>query len=182
MQRNVSIILIIFAACLLIVGGCSKPYVITTELDRPLAKTAVFSIGQITDEFPDDFDAAKKPTVEDIERFKHLIQSQLAETELFGTEVGIDTAQYEVQGSILDYKKGSGAVRFLIGFGAGNAKVTTALRLVNKANNEVVFAGNFHGTVSSWGEKGNKVFDSAAKNFAKALKKKMKEHNRHIQG
>ncbi|MBK7140612.1 MAG: DUF4410 domain-containing protein [bacterium] len=160
---------------MMLVSGCGKPYVITTDLERPLAQTSAVSMGEIKDEFPADFELAKKPTAEHIERFKTTIMTELSKAEIFSTVPSADSAFYEVQGSILDFKKGSGAVRFFIGFGLGNAKVTTALRLVDKRNNAVVYAGNFTGTVSSWAEGGDKVFDVTAKNFAKALKKRMKQ-------
>lgn len=175
MNKQLSLYGIIAVSLIVLVIGCAKPYVITTDLERPLAHTSTVSVGEITDEFPLDFDPAKKPTVADIARFKDLIMDQLSGVGLFRTEPSADTAEYEVQGAILDYKKGSGAARFFIGFGVGNAKVTTTLRLVDKKTNATLFSGNFTGTVSDWGTKGNKVFDATAKNFAKALKSKMKK-------
>ena len=174
-MKTLKLTFAVLALAVLLVAGCSKPYVITTDLERPLAQTSSVSMGEIKDEFPADFDAAKKPTAEHIERFKAVIMTELGKEEIFSTDPGADTATYEVQGSILDFKKGSGAVRFFIGFGLGDAKVTTALRLVDKRTNTVVYAGNFTGTVSSWAEGGEKVFDLTAKNFAKALKKKLKQ-------
>ena len=89
-------------------------------------------------------------------------------------------AQYVIEGSILQFKKGSGLVRALIGFGIGSAKVTTELKLIRRAKSpeeqdKVIFAGNFKQTVSDWLESGDKIFERVAKDFAKVLKKRMKK-------
>ena len=76
---------------------------------------------------------------------------------------------YEVRGSILEYKRGSGFLRFMIGFGAGSAKVVTELSLVDLGDGGTVFSGNFEGTVGSWGESGEAMYKRVAKDFRKAL-------------
>ena len=79
-------------------------------------------------------------------------------------------AAYEVTGAIMQYTKGSGFLRFMIGLGAGAAKVLTEMKVVEVATGEVVFAGNFEGVVSSWTEGGgDMMFRKVAQDFAKEL-------------
>jgi N-acetylglucosamine kinase-like BadF-type ATPase len=47
------------------------------------------------------------------------------------------------------------------------------LRLQEVTTGRVVFAGNFTQTVSSWAEQGDVVYERVAKDFAKALKKRI---------
>jgi curli biogenesis system outer membrane secretion channel CsgG len=84
-------------------------------------------------------------------------------------------ANLEVTGSILEYKKGSGWLRFFIGFGAGNAVVNTELRLVDASSGKLLFSGNFKQKVSGWGETGDATWKRIAKDFAKALEKQNKK-------
>ncbi|MCH7946800.1 MAG: DUF4410 domain-containing protein [candidate division Zixibacteria bacterium] len=166
---------------MLIAGGCAKNYRITHELEAPIDRIAIATIGEIVDMLPEDFDEGKKPTTEQIDAFKSHLTEQLRKKEIFAS-VAYDEpdAQYVVEGSILQFKKGSGLVRALIGFGIGSAKVTTELRLIRRAKSpeeqdEVIFAGNFKQTVSDWIESGDKIFERVAKDFAKVLKKRMKK-------
>ena len=99
---------------------------------------------------------------------------------------GEPDAEYIVEGSVLEFKKGSGLVRFLIGFGAGNAKVTTELRLIKRSQSpeeqdEIIFAGNFKRSVSDWTESGDKTFENVAKDFAKALQKRLKKLEKELE-
>lgn len=155
--------------------GCSKPYIITEELAAPFNRAASCSIGDIIDALPFNFEAAKKPTAENIEKFKGYLGEALQSKKIFG-EVNADltTAEYEVTGSILDYEKGSGFLRFLFGAWAGGSKVTVSLQLLKKGTKNVVFGGNFTGMVSSWMESGDKMFEHVAKNFAGKLNKELK--------
>lgn len=84
------------------------------------------------------------------------------------------SVRYTIVGSLLEYKKGSGVARFLIGFGAGNAKTTLSLKVVDNESGSVVFAASLSETISSGMEKGDKAYERIGKNFAKALKKEMK--------
>ncbi len=67
-------------------------------------------------------------------------------------------------------------MRFLVGFGAGNSKINITLELRERRSRMLIFGGTFTGTVSSWGEKGNKMFDTIAKDFAKSLDKALKKY------
>ena len=166
---------------MLIDGGCAKNYRITHELEAPIDRIAIATIGEIVDMLPEDFEEGKKPTTEQIEAFKSHLTEQLRNREIFASVAYNEPdAQYVVEGSILQFKKGSGLVRALIGFGIGSAKVTTELRLIRRAKSpeeqdEVIFAGNFKQTVSDWIESGDKIFERVAKDFAKVLKKRMKK-------
>ena len=94
--------------------------------------------------------------------------------EIFGRiSSGAESGDFEVTGSILDYKKGSGFLRFMFGMGIGAAKVTVSLRLKDMQQNKVIFDGNFIGAVSSGYESGDKMFENVAKSFAKAFKKQL---------
>ena len=166
---------------ILIAGGCAKNYRITQELEAPIDRLGIASIGVITNELIQDFEDGDKLTIEQIDAFKIHLSSQLRKKELFSAIAHDEPdVEYVVKGSILDYKKGSGFVRFLIGFGVGNAKVTTELKLIKKAKSpeeqdEIIFAGNFKQTVSSWAESGDKILERVAKDFAKVLEKRLKK-------
>jgi len=74
-------------------------------------------------------------------------------------------------GTVLEYTKGSGVVRYLIGFGAGKAAVTMELKLVSVSTGQVLFSGNFRQQVGSWTESGDECWERIAKEFAKELEK-----------
>ncbi len=82
--------------------------------------------------------------------------------------------RYEITGSILGYKAGSGFLRFMIGFGAGSAKMLTHLELRDTTNDQTIFGGNFEGTVKSWAESGSEMFKRVARDFSKELEKQFK--------
>jgi Domain of unknown function (DUF4410) len=157
--------------------GCTTPYKITSPLEQPLSEPTTISVGTIQDELPPDTPDKKKPTQENIEKFRSDLQRFLVKEKIVMGESSSEssTPLYEVRGSILSHKKGSGALRFFIGFGAGSAKLTTHLELVELSSNTVVFAGNFTGAVTDWMETGNKMWEQVAKNFVKALKKQAKK-------
>lgn len=155
--------------------GCT-PYVVTTPLDEPLDGDAICCIGSIADELPIDMKDEDKPTLEEIEKFKDHLYNELNQKgllELAGCG-GTDT-RYEVSGSVIDFKRGSGVARFVIGFGVGNAKMVTSLKLVDVGSGETVFAGNFPAQVSDWMTKGDEIFKTTARNFAKAVEKQQKK-------
>jgi hypothetical protein len=158
--------------CLVI--SCT-PYKITTPLDAPLKPSPTCAIGEITDDLPLDMDLEAKPTLEEIAILKDELDKQLENNKTFEMLGFSAHTMYEVSGSLIDFKRGSGVARFFIGFGVGNAKITAALRLVDKAdNNKVVFAGNFSATIANWSVKGSEMYKIIAKNFAKAIKKEIK--------
>jgi len=154
------------------VSGCAKMYVITHPLAAPLAQPVTIAIGEIGDELPADL-AAKKPRPEDFQKLRlRLIEAIAGCKSVQVVEAG-DQALYEVQGSFLEYARGSGAARFFIGFGVGNARVTLGLRLLERASGATLFAGNFKGEVASWAESGDAMFRQVASDFAKELAKQL---------
>lgn len=155
--------------------GCT-PYVVTIPLEEAIETSSVCCIGAITDELPLDIEDEDKPTAEEIEKFKVLLQNELIKTDILViTGCGDPESRYEVTGGILEYKRGSGAVRFLIGFGLGNAKLLVTLKLVDRTSRETVFAGNFPAEVGDWLTGSDKIYNMVAKNFAKAVKKQQKK-------
>ncbi len=170
---------LVLLAIVMLAFGCTKPYRITHDLEAPTRAAASCSIGDIIDELPLDFEEEKKPTAEDIAKFKDYLQEELSKRDIFGSHSqGDPEADYEVTGSIISYEKGSGWLRFLFGFGAGSARVTVSLRLIDRSSNQTVFAGNFNGIVTHWAELGDEVFSQVSKNFAKELEKQRKQFSR----
>jgi len=175
MRRGTYVLLTGIVCGLLIVCGCAT-YKITHELDRPIDKTAFCEVGEIADELPAGFDEEDKPTFEQIDEFKRHLRNALEEKRIFSSvDLGSLGGEYEVTGGIRDFKKGSGFVRFLGLFGAGNARVMVALRLEDRSTGETLFAGNFRKEVTSYLEKGDVMFERVAKDFAKALEKSIKK-------
>lgn len=163
-------LLVLFALVVVLgASGCAEQFIITTDLAESLQSPARFLVGSITDELPSTVEAKNKPSVEDIGKFKRYLTEELDELAPAIQVVQAGDAAYEVTGAILQYKKGSGFVRFMIGMGAGAAKVLTQLKVVEVATGDVVFAGNFEGAVSSWTEGGDTMFRKVARNFAKEL-------------
>jgi hypothetical protein len=160
--------IILFSAC--------AQYKITKGLEQPINDTVSCNIGEIMDELPVGFEEEDKPTLEHIEKFRSYLKEEVEKEGIFKSILIMNPeASYEVTGSILDFKKGSGAVRFIGLFGAGNAKLTTSLKLIDKNTGEILFAGNFKQTVSSWLESGDNIFQKIAHDFAKELKKQNKK-------
>jgi hypothetical protein len=157
--------------------GCAKRFVITHELDQPLVAAPICTIADIRDEFPAEFPAGKKPSIEDIGKFKGYLAEALIKDKFFidAGPLGSKESHYELSGAILDYKKGSGTLRFLFGAFAGAAKVTVTLELKEVKSNAVVYSGNFTGSVTDWGTSGIKMFEQISKDFTKDLKKKNKK-------
>jgi hypothetical protein len=160
---------------ILIVCGCAN-YKITHELEQPIKEKMFCYVGEIKDELSADFDEEDKPTFEQIDKFRRYLRNALEEKLIFSAvELRNPEAEYEVTGGIRDFKKGSGFVRFLGLFGAGNAKVMAALRLEDRNTSEILFAGNFRAEVSSYLEEGDIMFERVAKDFAKELSKQIKK-------
>ena len=53
-----------------------------------------------------------------------------------------------LEGLILSYEKGSRAKRYVIGLGTGKSYMTLRVVMINKANGEKVFEGDFEGEIS----------------------------------
>jgi len=170
-----SLRLAIGVLALLVAAGCSKPYLITRPLDQPLSTPVVIGVGAITDDLPADTPEDKKPTAEDLDKLRHYLEDEIDKRETLRLAAEADDGRnYEVDASLLKYSRGSGALRFLVGFGAGTARATLTLELVDKDTDAVVFSGNFTGVVKSWAEGGDKMFKMIAANFAKELDKQLK--------
>lgn len=159
-----------------LVAGCAKQYVVLQPLDTALEAPATIGIGEIKDELPVDMEVEKKPKEEDMAKLRRFLGEEISKKEMPWTVVTAPggNASYEVQGSFLEFKRGSGAARFFIGFGVGSAKATVGLKLVDKSTGATVFSGNFTGQVTSWAEGGEQTFRRIAKNFAKELEKQSK--------
>ncbi len=177
-MKNYNSKTIVFAFALLMLAsvGCSR-YAITTDLEEPLHAGTGMSIGAILDDLPADTPEENKPTYENIDYFKEQLAEQIEKKDIFaGVLVGHDNPDYELTGSILEYKKGSGFMRFIFGMGIGAAKVTISLTLTDKKTGEIVFGGNYTGSVTSEFSKGDKMFENVAKDFAKSLDKSLKKY------
>jgi len=155
-------------------SACAHNYKVTTNLEQPVNELSICNIGEIRDELwslEED-----KPTLEHIEKFRSYLKEELEKEGVFKSILIMNPeASYEVTGSLHDFKKGSGAVRFFVGFGAGKAKLDTSLKLIDKKTGETLFAGNFKQTVGSWMESGDEIFRRVAHDFAKELKKQIKK-------
>lgn len=170
-----SLRLLVLVAVIALGAGCAKTYVVTKPLDAALAAPATIIVGAITDELPIDTEEAKKPRQSDIDKFQRFLGEEIAKKQIGQIVPGASPdAQYEVRGRFLEFKRGSGAARFFIGFGVGSAKAVIGLDLVDKKSGEVIFAGNFTGAVSSWAEGGDQAFKRIASSFAKELEKQLK--------
>lgn len=176
MKRTLTVSLGIGILTVLMLSGCAKNFVITEQLETPLERPAVFVVGDITDDLPLDIEEGKKPSSEDIDKLKNYLHSELANRKFLSkNEFGDEGAEYEIVGSIVDYKKGSGFMRFLFGRLAGGAKTSISLQLVDVKTGEIIFGGMFKGTVSNWGDSGDKMFKQISKRFSKELEKQMKK-------
>jgi hypothetical protein len=163
-------------ATLALVPGSAKNYLVTNPLGAPLATPAICSVGEIADELPADVEQGKRPSAESVQKLKRFIEDEVAKRELMQIlPPGDAAAGYEIIGSFLEYKRGSGALRFIVGFGAGNAKATLGLRLVEKQTGTTLYGGHFTATVSSGLESGDEAFERIAKDFAKELDKQMEK-------
>ncbi len=174
--------LALVAGLIAIIAGCA-PYVITHDLEVMITNNQSCLIGQITDELPSDMAEKNKPTLENIEYLKMKLQKELDRIKVFSQVVAdIGETNYEITGSILEYKKGNGFVRF-ISFGlAGGGKITIELKLINKDTDEVMFAGNYSRVVASYIESRNAMFSYVARDFANSLKKQVKNIRKQAEG
>lgn len=178
MKRSLHLAVGLCALMLFLLSGCTKSYIITYDLEMPLEYMPTYAIGEITDELPLDMEEGKKPSMDDIRKLKGYLHEELAKRKhLDLAPVEYADATYELVGSVIEYKKGSGVVRALIGFGLGSSYATITLKLVDIETNEVVFGGNFKGSVTDWKKSGDEMFKKISKNFAKELEKQYKKLN-----
>ena len=160
----------VIVAALVMSLGCTKNYTVIQPLGESIDSGENCFIGEIKDELPLDMDPEDKPTQEHIDLLKSAIMEELAEKDLFN-RITMDpgSERYEVSGAIVEFKRGSGWIRALIGFGVGSAKLTVYLELYDTEAKNVLFSANFKQTVSSYMESGDETFRRVAKDFAKAL-------------
>lgn len=177
MSRYSKITIALLLVTVLLMAGCVKRYVVTTHLTQPLEESANTRIGTFSDDLPIDMKAEDKPSMEDIAKFKNYIIEEINDKGLLIADLDVTKPRYEVVGSIFEFKKGSGALRFFIGFGAGKAKLVAELKLVDMTTGKVLFAGNFKSETSSWSESGEKIFRQIAQDFAKELEKQQSKIN-----
>ena len=165
---------LILIAALFLFSGCTKRYVVTAHLKVPVVTQTVCAMGAFSDNLPLNTKEEDKPSMEDINKLKMIIVNEINERDIFITSEDPLNPKYEIRGAILEFKKGSGTLRFLIGFGAGNAKLVTSINLVEVATGDIVFGGNFTSIVSDGLESGAKIFQQTAEDFAKELEKQIK--------
>jgi hypothetical protein len=160
-------------------AGCApKSYVVTTPLSGVTERPTQVWIGDVQDNLPSDVEMDKKPTPEDIAKFQTYLREEIRARKRLQMDIAADSGAccYEVRAALLEYTKGSGALRFLIGFGAGKASMTTQLKLVDTRSGETVFAGNFIGKVTGSLESGSSMFRQVSRDFAKALDRGLSAH------
>jgi hypothetical protein len=174
MNSRTVLVTLLWASVILLAAGCAS-YKVTTPLEQPLDTSAKWCMVEIRDALPPDIEAEDKPDEFQYTILADKIREQIIKKKIFAGLADPGSCQLEITGSIIEYKKGSGFLRFMIGFGAGNAVLTTELQVRNRVTGAVLFSGNFRGTVSSWAEAGKKCFDTVAKDFAKALEKQQKQ-------
>ena len=177
MQNRLALLTLSVISGLFILSGCTKPYVITSELEKPLMTSSYCIIEDMKDELPADLAEEKKPTREVLDKFNDYLIDELQKTDLFGSVAYTfpSKIKYKVTGAILDYTAGSGFLRFMFGAWAGSSKVVVSLKLLDYETGEVLYAGNFKGIVTSWAETGDKVYKQVAHNFAQTIEKKHKK-------
>lgn len=174
MKKQRRIVGLTLAAAIAMLSGCTN-YVITHGLEQPLVPSQSVFIGEMRDGLPADTDPGDKPTLEAIDNLRTCLANEITRRDLFGGAELYDSsvAKYELIGAILNYKKGSGFLRFLFGM-VGNAEVTVQLELRDIGNDAVLFSGNFKGIVNDWAESGDKMFQKVSKDFVKAVEKQNK--------
>jgi len=150
--------------------GCAKQYVVTQPLETTGTQPFLLAIGEINDGLPLDTPSEEHPRPEELQKLSQYLRSELDKKDLLAA----NASTLQVQGTLVTFKRGSGAVRFFVGFGLGTAKATVNLRVVDTATGAILFAGNFSGTVSSWAEAGDQMFRRVAKDFAKELTQQMR--------
>ena len=162
---------VLIAACCLLAGCAPKRYVVTTPLVAVTEQPTQIRIGPIQDNLPDDTEPDRRPTTEDMEKFRTYLAEEISGSKKLQMKASSDSGAccYEVRAALMEYKKGSGFLRFLIGFGAGTASMTTALSLVDTRTNATVFSGNFISRETRGMVSGSQIYRQTSKDFVKAL-------------
>ncbi|MEW6411376.1 MAG: DUF4410 domain-containing protein [Candidatus Zixiibacteriota bacterium] len=156
--------------------GCTNRYAITHDLEDWISPDRTCKIGAFADELPINTAEGDKPTIEDVAKFKECLTEEIEKYDIINL-LSEDTLipDYEIRGSFLEYKKGSGVVRFFVGFGLGNADCVMTMRLVDNSTGLTVFGGNFRATVSSGLESGDNAYRQISRDFCKQLEKRLKK-------
>jgi hypothetical protein len=157
--------------CLISFVGCVS-YRETTPLERPLNRSARWNVGEISLALPSDARVDEAPDEFQLAAFADRLREQIKKAEVFNLPPDTGTGEVEVTGTIIDYGKGSGPLRFLFGVGSGTAYVTVEMQVRDRETGVVLFSGNFIGEVTHWAEKGDKSFDHVAQEFAQTLKRR----------
>lgn len=151
-------------------AACSRSYVITTDLSAALEPSATYSVGTIVSALPANTEGDRGPTHEAITKLKSCLIEEIGNRDdLPLREMRGGRPAFVVRGRLLEYEPGSGTLRFLVGWGAGQAKLVVQLRLVSRSNGRVRFAGKFVAYTSGPLDSGDEVFRQVARNFSKQL-------------
>ena len=158
--------------CILVfTSGCAT-YMVTHELERPISP-GTCKVVAIQSALPATQDEEDLPREQEISKLLTTLEDAVRKTGLFtAVEPFLDTSTYVVKATIITFKRGSGAVRALIGFGVGNAKITVEIKLIERNSDAVLFSGNFSQEISDWTEAGDKMYGKIARDFGMALKKR----------
>jgi hypothetical protein len=121
--------------------------------------------------FPADYQVALPGAVaaklKDLKKFKQVIQDGEKPTDP-------NAATLQVVGTVIDYKPGSQAKRYLVGFGTGKTKVTVHAKFIDKATGQVVLERDVVGKIE-WGVFGGQsksALGGVGKEIAQLAKKK----------
>lgn len=107
--------------------------------------------------------------------------AQLQETKNFKhafregeSQSGADTPAIRLTGVVTEFKAGSRAKRYVIGFGAGKTKVVADVKFIDKATGEVLYQGSVDGKViiGLFGGESAGATRGLAKEVAKVAKQK----------
>lgn len=153
--------------------GCTSQYAITHPIRIDANAPLILCVAPIELALPLDTLESQKPRPEEVLQLEHFIQADLVRTGF--TVRDRDSGRpvpFRVEGSILEFRRGAGVVRFFVGFGLGNAKTVARLKLVEASTGRVVFAGNFTGIVSGWSY-GEDALRRVASMFARELMREM---------
>lgn len=159
-------------------AGCSRQLVITQPFNVASEAPLILNVAPIGLALPLDTRESAKPRPEELLRLQQLIHAELMRASL--TTAPDDRGRsvtYEVQGSIVAFKRGNGLVRFFGAFGLGTARTIAHLRIVELSTGQVVFAGNFVGVVAGWSF-GERALHQIARMFVGSFVREMQTNRR----
>ena len=154
-------------------AGCSRQCVITQRFNVPSDAPLILNVAPIGLALPLDTREIAKPRPEELLKLEQFIRAELVRASLTMTpEARGRLVSYEVQGSVVAFKRGSGLVRFFGTFGLGTARTIAHLQIVELSTGQVVFAGNFAGVEAGW-RFGEEAFRQIAKMFVGSFVREM---------